>query len=168
MTCWCICLCLPYSLWGGNLVCCTDVSILQNEGSTSKALLLTQLSLENWAPTANELAVFQQQRAAEPSPSAWTLPMDSKTAFLVRIGSERARETPAEAGLGLTFVSWEGAAPGSWAWWLQWIQLLMGKSFSSAVCIHPSKKSLSHPGGGQGWHGLTWTPLPYTRIPGQG
>lgn len=83
-------------------------------------------SLENWAPTADELAAFQQQRAAEPSLSTPTLPGVSRM-LLVHAGSGWAGESLAKAGLGLIFVSWEGV-PGSQAWWLGWIQLLMGKS----------------------------------------
>lgn len=44
------------------------------------------------APTADELAAFQQQRAAEPSPSARRLLRILK--LLVNVGSEWARDKP--------------------------------------------------------------------------
>lgn len=59
--------------------------------------MLTQLSfLENWAPTTDELAAFQQQRAAEPSPSGRTSPMDGKL-LLVLVESE-GRGEPSGGG----------------------------------------------------------------------
>lgn len=64
--------------------------------------------LENWAPTTDELAAFQQQRAAEPSPSGRTSPVDGKL-LLVLVESE-GRGSLVEAGLRPTFVSWEGIA----------------------------------------------------------
>lgn len=66
-------------------------------------LLLTQLFSfrENLVPIADELAVFQQQRAAEPSPSAQT----PRIWKLVNAGSEWGQGIALQR-LELTFVSW--------------------------------------------------------------
>lgn len=106
-------LCLPCTVAGRN-----RFIILENEANTARApLLLTQFSSkENLAPTADELAAFQQQRAAEPSPFPQTLLRISK--LLVNAGRSGQGMALQRRSWELTLVSWEEAFPGSWALWL--------------------------------------------------